>query len=248
MSRVFICYSRKDAAFVDRLVADLKAAGVRVWRDMDDIPGNVAANTQSWRRAVNAALRECTHMIVVLSPDSVNSVEVEAEWNHFLSFRRPVYPIVHRVCEVPYQLHALQLWDARTDYEGILSRLVGLLLSQHPDAPLDVEAEATPAARRRMWPSVLMTMVGWGLGWAIIGCGIIAAGELDIFRGTAGGLLQIAAAVVGLTLAGLVTGLAMRRAEPGMQRGQVVLAAFAWVIAFLVATGCVVATFVAVGY
>lgn len=142
MSRVFICYSREDSAFADRLVADLKAAGVPTWRDVDDIPGDVAANTQSWRRAVNAALRECTHMIVVLSPDAVDSIEVEAEWNHFLSFRRPVYPILHCNCEVPYRLHALQLWDARDDYEGMLSRLVGLL-AREPVIPTGPAATPT---------------------------------------------------------------------------------------------------------
>jgi TIR domain-containing protein len=41
---VFLCYARVDAVAVDRLQAVLKAAGITVWRDTDELsPG------QDWR-------------------------------------------------------------------------------------------------------------------------------------------------------------------------------------------------------
>jgi hypothetical protein len=125
--RVFMCYSREDRDFVDVLADDLRAAGVPIWRDVDDIPVDIAANTVSWRNAVDRALRECTHMIVVLSPDAVASPEVQAEWNYFLGQRRPVYPVIYRDADIPYRLYTLQLWDMRDAYEPVLDHLIGLL-------------------------------------------------------------------------------------------------------------------------
>jgi hypothetical protein len=137
--RVFMCYSREDRDFVDVLADDLRRAGVPIWRDMDDIPVDVAANTVSWRNAVDRALRECTHMIVVLSPDAVASAEVQAEWNYFLGQRRPVYPVLYRDADIPYRLYTLQLWDMRDAYEPVLDHLIGLL----PEG----EGEPIPPAR-----------------------------------------------------------------------------------------------------
>ncbi|HEC21824.1 MAG TPA: TIR domain-containing protein, partial [Chloroflexi bacterium] len=126
--RVFLSYSHRDSEFVDRLAADLKAAGVPIWRDQTDIPHDIAANTVGWRRAVNRALGECTHMIVVLSPDSVKSAEVEAEWSYFIRQGRPVYPVLYRDCKVPYRLAVLEMYDLRGDrYEAGLKRLLVLL-------------------------------------------------------------------------------------------------------------------------
>jgi hypothetical protein len=51
--RVFMCYSHKDSDFVDRLVKDLRGSGVSVWRDVDNLPNSVQANTASWRDAVD---------------------------------------------------------------------------------------------------------------------------------------------------------------------------------------------------
>ena len=37
MTQVFISYSRKDLAFVERLAKDLKAAGLEVWYDLSGL-------------------------------------------------------------------------------------------------------------------------------------------------------------------------------------------------------------------
>jgi formylglycine-generating enzyme required for sulfatase activity len=113
--QVFICYSKKDSEFVDSLVRDLKAAGVRTWRDKDDIPGHIAANTASWRSVVDAALDLCTHMLVIRSPDSIISTEVEAEWSYFFAHKD----------------RCLYYWDLRIDYQSQLSQL-SLLLPHEP--------------------------------------------------------------------------------------------------------------------
>lgn len=133
--RVFICYSHKDMEFVNRLDQDLQSS-VRTWRDVNDIPSHIAANTEGWRRVIqNEGLPRSTHMVVVLSPDSVASAEVESEWNWFLRHGRPVYPLVHRDCDISYRLENLQMYDLRTDYAGEVARLVRVLSGEESTPP-----------------------------------------------------------------------------------------------------------------
>lgn len=124
---VFICYSRKDSDFVNQLNADLKLRGVNTWLDVEDIPGNIQANLQGFRTAINDALENCTAMLVILSPDSLASTEVQAEWNAYASRKQPIYPILVRECQVPYYLRMFQIWDLRSDYQPQVDRLASIL-------------------------------------------------------------------------------------------------------------------------
>ncbi len=127
---VFICYSRKNAEFVDQLTSDLNRLGVVTWRDVDNIASQRQANLEGWRAAIEDALTRCTEMLVILSPDSVTSQEVEAEWNDFASRKRPIFPILVSECRTPYFLRRYQVWDLRTDYERQVKQLAQLLLGK----------------------------------------------------------------------------------------------------------------------
>ena len=124
---VFICYSRNETAFVDKLVSDLNANGVKTWRDVDDIAGARQSNLQGWRAAIEKALGECAAMLIVLSPDAVDSHEVQAEWNHFASYKRPIFPIIANNCEVPFYLKIYQIWDLSVDYPTKVLQLAEIL-------------------------------------------------------------------------------------------------------------------------
>jgi hypothetical protein len=145
---VFICYSRHDRDFVDRLTADLKRQGVNTWRDVDDIPGQLQANLQGWRAAVQDALETCEAMLVVLTPDALSSSEVQAEWNDFASRRRPIFPVVVRECTVPFYLKIYQIWDLSSDYKRQLAMLAAALRRATEGKPVPA-ATPTPAVARR---------------------------------------------------------------------------------------------------
>ncbi len=180
--KVFMCYSRKDEVFVGRLANDLRARGVVVWRDVDDIPNDIASNTTGWRGAVDKALRDCTHLIMVLSPDSVASPEVTAEWNYALLNQRPVIPVLHRECEIPYRLYSLNYWDVRQDYQDKVDQLAAMLLPsgqartvQHPPAAPAAQPTASGGGR--------MGMVFGGIGIGIALLVVIFAVILPSIRG-----------------------------------------------------------------
>jgi hypothetical protein len=164
MTRVFICYSRDDKDFVSRLVADLRLAGVPTWRDVDDIPSDEDASTVGWRRAIDHALDECTHMIVVLSPTSVESEEVEREASYFLSTDRPIFPVLYRDCRIPYWLHGLERFDLLDNYRSEFERLVHLLGTARATA----ETGAVKAKQSRKPPM-------WGIAAGVVGALIVIA-------------------------------------------------------------------------
>jgi len=103
---VFICYSRKDESFVFRLAANLKNKGVPIWLDQWDIPSGA-----NWNQTIEEALNECSRLLVVLSPSSIESEEVEAEWRTALNDKKVVIPVLHRPCDIPYRLNPIQFID-----------------------------------------------------------------------------------------------------------------------------------------
>jgi hypothetical protein len=172
--QTFICYSRKDSDFVEQLAADLEARGIDTWQDVDDIPRSVGAHTAGWRSAIDRALHDCTHMIVVLSPDSVASAECAAEWNYFLLHGKPVIPLLHRECEIPYRLYALQYWDLRSNYHRQLDRLAKVYPTI--DQPGETGIEQLPARSTRRLP---LPLIGGGLALiALIGAGALLLSNL----------------------------------------------------------------------
>jgi hypothetical protein len=127
-SAVFICYSRDDQSFADQLLGDLHEHGVETWRDVDNIRGGRQSNLLGWRAAIEDALDRCAAMLIILSPGAVESQEVQAEWNHFASFKRPIFPVIARECPIPFFLKIYQIWDLRQDYDEQITPLAEALL------------------------------------------------------------------------------------------------------------------------
>ncbi len=141
----FFSYSRDDSAFALRLAADLKASSAKVWVDQLDItPG------QRWDSAVEDALKTSPVLLVLLSPASVKSTNVQDEVALALDEEKTLIPILYRDCEIPFRLRRLQYVDFRQDYRAGLNRLIEILAGQRePAAKVPLEkprgnAEATP--------------------------------------------------------------------------------------------------------
>ena len=118
----FVSYSRDDSEFVLRLAKDLKAAGARVWMDKLDIrPG------QTWADEIQSAVNSCSKMLIVLSPGSVASRNVQAEVGYAISEGKGIVPIFYRHCNIPFRLLPFQYADFRTDYSAGLQELVSSL-------------------------------------------------------------------------------------------------------------------------
>jgi photosystem II stability/assembly factor-like uncharacterized protein len=123
----FISYSRDDSEFALRLAEDLKAAGAAVWLDQLDIaPG------QRWARAIQDALNDCPRMLIILSPASATSTNVDDEVSFALEEHKTVIPVLYRECKIPFRLRPFQYVDFRSDYAAGLEILTKAVANQKP--------------------------------------------------------------------------------------------------------------------
>jgi TIR domain len=172
MAKTFICYSRKDTEFAERLVADLRSRGVSLFFDQQDIqPGD------EWDTTVENALDSSPWLLVILSPDSVDSQNVMDEVGQALSLKKRVIPIMYRPCKVRYRLARLQRVDFTQSYERAIQQLIAVMEAPPSSSPMPFAAlQASPeiAARfgdllRQRPAFVALTAVGLV---AAIGAGI----------------------------------------------------------------------------
>jgi len=123
VKRVFISYSRIDVEFARSLASALSNAGADVWIDVEDIPAGM-----KWSRAIQQGLDTAEAMLVVISPESVDSHNVEDEWQYFMDQGKPVIPILWRPAKMPFQLNRLQYIDFQAQsFDSAFSQLIGEL-------------------------------------------------------------------------------------------------------------------------
>ena len=108
MTQVFISYSRRDLAFVEKLAADLKEAGLDVWYDLSGL--EVGSRFQ---REIVSALQVSQYVIVVLSPDSIVSEWVEREYLYASNLGKEILPLYYRSCDLPLYFLNINYIDVR---------------------------------------------------------------------------------------------------------------------------------------
>jgi hypothetical protein len=127
--KVFVSYARKDRAFAERLVNDLKGAGAEVWWDVSGI------DEGDFLDKINEALRQCQWLVFVLTPFALESKWVKKEVNAAINRRekglmRGILPILASPLAqdaVPPLWDNLHRYDAVADYDGEVARLVRTL-------------------------------------------------------------------------------------------------------------------------
>lgn len=89
MPDVFISYSRKDKAFVEKLVTALEAHKRDVWVDFEDIPF-----ASEWWEEIQKGIESSESAIFVISPDYLASEVCGLEVNHVHKNNKRIVPIV----------------------------------------------------------------------------------------------------------------------------------------------------------
>lgn len=134
---IFISYSRSDSDFAMKLANDLREAGINVWLDQLDI------NTgERWDRSIQSALRECPRLLIILSPDSMNSDSVMDEVSYALQEEKQMIPILFRECDIDFRLRRLQHIDFIMDYGLGFTKLLALLNQEEAITKVEGEKEA----------------------------------------------------------------------------------------------------------
>lgn len=131
--QVFISYSRKDIKFARRLAADLEEAGFDIWWDISDLKGG-----DDWVRFIPAAIQASQFLVVLLSPDSIQSEWVAKEYSYALRLRKKIVPAMIRQCDVPFALNTINYVDFINDeYDSAVNKLlIALGSTPLPDKPV----------------------------------------------------------------------------------------------------------------
>lgn len=105
--KVFISHSSVDKPFVRKLKTDLNQNYIDTWVDEDEMnPGDIL------QERLDYGLDKSTHIIIVLSPNSVNSEWVKYELTYALkmieeSAIEKIIPILYRECKIPSELEKI---------------------------------------------------------------------------------------------------------------------------------------------
>src|SRR5690349_1570745 len=122
MSVVFISYSRIDRPFVHRLVNDLEHEGISVFFDQRVQPG------ESWADSISSAIEDAKFLLLVLSPEYVESSWAQEEMKVGLlkesEGRSKVIPLMFRKCEPPSIIKSKAYANFVDDYEVGLRQLM----------------------------------------------------------------------------------------------------------------------------
>lgn len=107
---LFVSYSRRDSAFVDRLIAALDDQGLRTWLDRSALVGGAV-----WKASITEAIRDCAAFLIVLSHNSTESENVPKELTLAERHQRPIIPVRFDDCTLApameYDLAELQFVD-----------------------------------------------------------------------------------------------------------------------------------------
>ena len=114
--KAFVSYSRKDSDFVLRYAGNLKG-DFDLWLDQWDIP-HLKGGDANWDKAISDAILDCSHFLIILTPQSVKSKEVLGELRLALNKDKIVVPVLYQGCEVPRQLLRIQYIDFATRGKG----------------------------------------------------------------------------------------------------------------------------------
>jgi hypothetical protein len=136
---VFISYSRQNLFEATTLAQELSRIGCRCWIDFDGIAGG-----DVWRKSIQQALQRTILMVVILTPESVQSQWVMFEVENAIKCGHTVIPVMFRKCAVPEQLEPYQYVDFTRgpDYETLFRSIliaVARRAHQQPGSPLPIE-------------------------------------------------------------------------------------------------------------
>ena len=166
MDQVFISYSRKDLTFVEQLALDLKGAGLEVWYDLSRLEGG-----ERWRAEIQNAIKSSQYVIIVLSPDSVESVWVEREFIYSSNLNRKIIPLLYRQCELPLNYLDLNFIDVQGEnyhrnFDRILKALNIAAVKLSPVNTTSVK-KARDDKKTLLWAGIIVTFSSVLLSLAI---------------------------------------------------------------------------------
>lgn len=127
MTEIFISYSRRDKAFVEKFLTALNDNGYppdQIWVDWEDIPAS-----SKWEEEIRKGMAESNSIIFILSPEWTKSNECAKELKIAAEYNKRLFPIVCQDVEpktIPAELAALNwiFFRETDDFDAALQKLL----------------------------------------------------------------------------------------------------------------------------
>jgi hypothetical protein len=122
---IFISYSRQDwEAFVSFLTNRLRDSRIPVWIDQHLLIGG-----DDWMDAIGEALDTCKVLLLIMSPEALESRYVKMEYRYFFNQNKFIIPILYRaVNRIPPELATTQYIDfSSKNYNKAFSDLTSII-------------------------------------------------------------------------------------------------------------------------
>lgn len=107
MAHIFLSYIEEDAPFAYNVRQELEKAGFEVWID----PARANYLEEVWHHGIDNAIGASFAMILIVTPDSLQSPQVTYEWSFALGIGVSVIPIVFKEAKLPRRLLVLKCLD-----------------------------------------------------------------------------------------------------------------------------------------
>lgn len=124
--KVFISYAQQDRDYARTLSKRLVEAGVTVVDPMNDL-----AAGENWFLEIGKALKEADSMVVIISPDFVESPWIRSQLQYALGSRnyehRVISVILKPTKNIPWILRELPQVEADRDGRRVASRIIDSL-------------------------------------------------------------------------------------------------------------------------
>ena len=105
MKNIFLSYSRRDIRQAEELRQALLGQGYRPW--MDANPGR----GPDWRLEIDDAIQNADALIVVVTDEAANSLDITYEWAYAMGLGVPVFAILFQAAPVHPRLLAIETYD-----------------------------------------------------------------------------------------------------------------------------------------
>ena len=119
---IFVSYSSDDRPFALGLVKELQSLGADVWIDQLGI-----GLGENWDNAIEEALEKSETFMLILSPTSVESQNVQDEVSIAINTKKKLVPILIKQCELPMRLQRRQYADLTNDPDKAINDILTFL-------------------------------------------------------------------------------------------------------------------------
>ena len=119
---IFVSYSSKDRPFAIKLTEELEKLGANIWIDQLGIELG-----ENWDGAIEKALDDSNSFLLLISPTSVESPNVQDEVSIAIEENKKMIPVLIKPCELPMRWKRRQYADLTSDSEKALKEVLNAL-------------------------------------------------------------------------------------------------------------------------